>query len=1119
MHREISHGDSAFSEESPLGLYLLTGLLGILLGIDLLPKLAAWLGSSALSGWPQEIYSYRFAMIAAVLGGARVLYTSLQSLLEGKLGADLALAIAAIAAILINEPLVAAEVVFIGLVGECLEAFTYARAQRAIRKIVEVFPRRCWLLKDGQEVRVLTSEVRVGDCVVVKPGAKIPVDGLVLDGRSAVDLAALTGESMPLDKGPGDDVLAGAVNQFGALTIEAKKVAEQTVAGRVIELTSRAIKDKANLERTADRLARYFLPVVLGIAAITFVGGLLLYSALWYARPDAPALSWRWLVARSVIPMLSVLVVACPCALILATPAAILAALGRLAGTGVLIKGGSALERLAEVTAFAFDKTGTITEGKLELGDVYPVEGIAPDDLLRWAASAEQRSEHPVARVILDEAYKRQLPLDAILDFQAHPGAGVTAQTATGNLLVGTRRLLEEQGVPIFDQVFTFLEQLDATGQTALLVAKDGVVVGALGARDRVRPEAAGVLEDLRELGIAPIVLLTGDRRAAAQAVALDLPFTEIHAELLPEQKADLVAKLHRTIVVDSAGRPRAVARPRLLARPAAPTVQVAMVGDGINDAPALARAHVGLALGGTGADIAAEAGDIVLMGAPLRPLPLLVKLSRQTVRIIHQNIIWFAFVVNAIGIVITAWLWPLFAPMNWLDQSPLAAVIYHQIGSLAVLLNSMRLLWFERTETSPLWRGAKARLREADLWLEKQFDLHDWSHWAYERRRGLTVGAALVFLGLYLMSGLTIVAPDEVAVARRFGRPVADLGPGPHWLMPWPIDDVVRVSQRLRTVAVGFREMPDKAQAALTWTSAHRRENRLAEEALMITGDGNLVDILATVRYKVVEPRVYLFEVSDPDEIIRAATESVLRSLVAGRPFHELLTVGRAQFQNDVLQRLQAKCSAYGSHGLGIAFDGISLVDLHPPQDVVEDYYKVAQAMEERDRRVNEAEERATAKLKAADAEATRIVAQARAAQNEKVLRARGEATRFVQRSQARRELTYHQELLLAMDGIEAVLNGAPLEQVQKDVQERRVRLLALQAALTDFRHYWDSLAQALTGRELILIDADKLLGRRQLMLFDPDQLRVPAPMFLPQDRNPPPRGPFLPPGQDREP
>src|SRR6516225_9394193 len=274
MHREISHTEQAFYRERNLSLYLMTGLIGILIGADLWPSLAGWLSAKGLElpSWQREFYgNYRFALLAAVLGGARILYGSVESLLEGRLGADLALAIATIAAILIGEPLVAAEVVFIGMLGECLESFTFERTQRAIRRLVEVFPRRCWLLRDGQEVRVLTSELQVGDRVVVKPGARVPVDGVVIDGRSAVDTSALTGESLPVDKGPNDEVLAGSLNQLGALTIEARRVAEHTIVGQVIEMTARALQDKAPLERTADRLARYFLPTVLGLAAITFL--------------------------------------------------------------------------------------------------------------------------------------------------------------------------------------------------------------------------------------------------------------------------------------------------------------------------------------------------------------------------------------------------------------------------------------------------------------------------------------------------------------------------------------------------------------------------------------------------------------------------------------------------------------------------------------------------------------------------------------------------------------------------------------------------------------------------------------------------------------------------------
>ncbi len=289
MHREISHSDRAFQNDSRLSLYWLTGLIGAIIAVDLWPILAGWLEplGIALSTWPNEISGYCIALIAAVLGGARVLYGSLDSLMQGRIRADLALALATVAAILVKEPLVAAEIVFIGMLGECLESITFERTQRAVHRLAELTPRRCWRLREGQEERILVSELQVGDHVVVKPGAKVPADGVVLSGRSAVDVGALTGESLPLDKAPGDEVLAGSLNQNGALTLEARRVAEHTVLGRVLEMTARALQDKAPLERTADRLARLFLPLVLGIAVLTFLTALGLHS--WgVARGDGP---------------------------------------------------------------------------------------------------------------------------------------------------------------------------------------------------------------------------------------------------------------------------------------------------------------------------------------------------------------------------------------------------------------------------------------------------------------------------------------------------------------------------------------------------------------------------------------------------------------------------------------------------------------------------------------------------------------------------------------------------------------------------------------------------------------------------------------------------------------
>ncbi len=1082
MHREISHTDDAFAEESNSPLYLMTGLLAALMALELLPRLGDWAGWSLFASWPREPFGYRygFAMAAAILGGARVVYIALQGLFDGKIGADIAIAIAFLAAILIQEWLVAAEVVFIGMFGECLEAFTFDRTRSAIRKLVEVFPLRCWVLRDGQETRVFTRDVVLGDRVVVKPGAKVPVDGIVIDGRSTVDTSALTGESLPIDKIVGDEVLAGSINQTGALTIEAKRVAQQTVAGRVIELTAKALKDKSNLERNADRLARLFLPAVLGVALLTFLACALYFGTTWLRPAGATRLALRQVLTLAAYPTLSVLVVACPCALILATPAAIIAALGRLAGTGVLIKSGAALERLAGVRAFAFDKTGTITEAKLEIGDIVPMEGVDPIDLLRTAASGEQQSEHPLARLIVGEAAKRGVALKAVEDFQAQPGAGVIARTDRGEILIGNRRLLAERNVTIPPAADEALGMLDAKGQTALLVARDGVVLGAIGARDTLRPGAVGLLNHLREIGIDPIVLLTGDRTAAAKAIALDLPFSEIHAELLPDQKAQFLAAMQ------SAGTP------------------VAMVGDGINDAPALAGASVGIAIGSTGTDIAAEAGDIVLMGDPLKHLPFLVRLARETVKIINQNIIWFAYVVNAVGIVGTAWLWPLFAPEGWYEQSPIAAVIYHQLGSFLVLLNSLRILWFERSEDSPAWQAWVQRLKGADDWIGRNLNIGEAIHWCEHHWQRIAMGAMAVGMLVYACSGFTIVASDEVGIVRRFGNPVgADLTPGWYLRWPWPIESTTRVSQRIRTLSIGFKEQPERASTtgALTWSSAHRKETRIGEEAMMITGDNSLADLLVSVRYSVARPRVFLFAVTNPEETIKAIAESELRAMVAGQSFPELMTSGRGKFQADVLARIRARCDALV---LGVAIESVAIVDLHPPGEVVPAYYAVANAMEDRDRKINEADEEVTKKLKDADAEVVKILAKAKASRAEKVEEARQERERFFARFRPRLELGSDAELELAFDAAADLFTGNPIDDVWDKAKKRRRDLLELQAPLVEFAIYWETIGKALSRRDLLLIDSDKIAGRRNLMLFDPELFRAPPPILLPPNRMP---------------
>ncbi|MSR58667.1 MAG: cation-translocating P-type ATPase, partial [Planctomycetaceae bacterium] len=622
-------------------LYLLTLATGLLLLADF--------GLGVIddpAGAPfRTPFGFRLALLAAVLGGARILYHTLEGLTAGRVGADLALTIACLAAILLGEHQVAALVVFIALVGESIEGYTIDRATRAIRGIFSLCPRRAHVLRDGREQDVPIAKLALAEEVVVRPGERIPVDGPVLSGTTEVDESALTGESLPVEKAAGAVVFAGTLNQFGAVTVRADKIGAETTVGQIARMVADATARKTPLERTADRLARYFLPIVLAAAAATLVG--------WRIRTGTWNAGW--------MPALTVLVVACPCPLILATPCAVMAAMAWLARNGVVIKGSIALERLAGIDTMAFDKTGTLTRGELQIGDVVPREGLDSTELLRLAAAAEKPSEHLLARVIVRQAEDKNVVVPTVTGFSALVGLGVSAELSSAavpqslrpdvadelsqplTILVGNRRLLGERGVEITPAWEARLAELEAQGQSTLLVALLGIadaadrgqILGLIGVRDTLRPEAKGVIDELRSLGIRSLALLTGDRRPAAEAALGALGTIDyIGTELLPLDKARWI-----TDQVQS-GR------------------QVAMIGDGVNDAPALAAATVGIALGRVGSDLAADAGDLVLMGDPLAPLPALVRLSRKLVQVIRQGIYLFAFGMNGVGVLLGAMGW-----------------------------------------------------------------------------------------------------------------------------------------------------------------------------------------------------------------------------------------------------------------------------------------------------------------------------------------------------------------------------------------------------------------------------------------------------------------------------
>jgi Cu+-exporting ATPase len=1004
-HDHGSHHERDHDHDHQAELWTLvatTVVVGLLLGADVVLGAVSW-GNDY-----RRPLGISLALLAAIIGGGRVVYLALAALLEGRIGADIALAIACVAAALMGEYFVAAEVVFIALVGECLEAFTFERAQRAIQKLLEYRPRTARVLRDGQEVEIAADALKVGDLVVVRPGERIAADGVVVRGRSAVDQAVLTGESLPVDKGENDPVYTGTFNQFGRLEVRAEKVGNETTLGQVIRLMAQAQSQRSPLERAADRYARLFLPAVLTAALLVFL------------VTNAPGL-WRWgrtgeRAVLDLMPTLAVLVVACPCALILATPAAVLAATARLARRGVIVKGGAALERLARVDAFAFDKTGTLTEGRPELADRVPYGPYSADDLLRLAAAAERPSEHPLARLLVATAERLGLTVPEVDDFQAQPGAGVAArvrddaeQGGMRQVLVGNLRLFRERGIAVPADVEAVLKTLDESGQTALLVAVDGAVAGVLGARDKVRREAHDVIHDLKHLGLKDLTILTGDRLAPAKAVAKKVHVKQVEAELTPADKAEWVHRRQHEGKV------------------------VAMLGDGINDAPALAMADAGIALGGVGTDIAAEAGSVILMGEPLEPLPETIRLARQTMRIIRQNILLFAFGLNGLAIVLAA----------FRVLGPVAAAITHQIGSLLVLLNAIRLLGYERWEHSGPVRAARGLLETC-----RRCRPSDLSTWAWAHRRGLLrAGLAALVLG-YLGSGITMIGPEQVGVLRRWGRYQEPLlGPGLHIRLPLLVETVTKLEPEVVRVArIGPAGPSAAIRGPIAWNATHGA--RRDEGALFFTGDENLVELAGVVeyRYTAAGAAALVFGAAAVEPTVAAMAEGVFRESVGRTLLEDLLVADRRGFEADVHRRLQARLH---TAELKVAIDRVRVVDAHPPREVVPAYRDAAAAVSDAARYRNEAEAYAAEQHWSALAEAQgqRDAAATRAEQLR--ARARGEQSAFL----------------------------------------ARVSAHAARPDLTEFRLLWDTLAAAYGDRSKLILDP-KAGGHRHVWLADPERL-----------------------------
>lgn len=611
----------------------------------------------ALSAFTTNEQAATLAFLVAILSGiammARGAYQAVRSL---TLDMNVLMIIAVIGAAAIGEWAEGATVVFLFAVGNALQAYTLERTRRSIRTLMELSPKEASVRRDGRVMRLSIEDIRIGDTMIIKPGERIAMDGVVTAGRSSVNQAAITGESMPLVKYPGDEVFAGTLNQEGMLEVRVTKLAADTTLARIIQMVEEAESRKSPAQQFVDVFARYYTPAVIAAAAlIAVLPPLLLGSEFtdWFYRA------------------LVLLVISCPCALVISTPVAIVAAIGSAARRGVLIKGGAQLELLAGIRAIALDKTGTVTTGRPSVTDVINTGSLSKAQVLAIAAAIEASSQHPLAEAITRYAAEQGVIRPEAQDFTSFTGEGAQAVVDGRTYWIGSPGLFRRLGMQPEAEVSSHFERLQRGGKTVVMLGSENGIEALIAIADQVRAESRTALAALRQEGIKEMVLLTGDNRTTARAVAHELGISRFEAELLPEQKLEALEKLKRQF-----GR-------------------VAMVGEGVNDAPALAAADVGIAMGTAGTDAALETADVALMHDDLTKLPFTIRLGRRTLRIIKENVV-FALAVKALFILLTI-----------ADLSTLWMAVFADTGAaLIVIANSMRLAGIRRPEVRKLNHG-----------------------------------------------------------------------------------------------------------------------------------------------------------------------------------------------------------------------------------------------------------------------------------------------------------------------------------------------------------------------------------------------------------------------------
>ena len=602
------------------------------------PTLIAIFATLALAGWLSATFSllrspipFYLQLSAAVIALGTIGVNAANSLGKRVLSMDLLATVAILAALLSGEYLPATIVGIMLLGGEMLEDYAQKRSARAIQKLIEGQPQTATVLRNGQEVQVKPEEVELGETVIVKPGAKIPVDGIIQKGHASIDQASVTGESVPAEKSVGISVFSGTIVQQGAIYITATAVGEKSTYGRIISMVKEAEEKKAPIERTADKYAKYFTPTILIIGLVVF--GL----------------------TQDILRVAAVFIIACPCALILSTPSAIVASIGNAAKKGILIRNGETLEKMAKTNVLVVDKTGTITRGRLEVTNIKSFSNYTCDEVLQFAAAAEKCSEHPFAKAINEKALQQGWSAPDSEYFEHYPGLGVRVGNGSTSITAGNERLLQKYLIPMNSEAHDYVTEQNMN--TVVLVAKENSLVGAISLADRPRENVRNIIADVRGHGVNHVIMLTGDNKNVAKTVAEVSEIDEAKSDMMPADKVSEIQNLK------SQG------------------LTVAMVGDGINDAPALAEADVGVAMG-LGTDVAIETADVVLVSDDLKRLPQMFKIGKKTMAVIKQNIT-FALTVDAIGIVLCS---------QGLI-SPLFAAIIHESNALIVMANSLRLL------------------------------------------------------------------------------------------------------------------------------------------------------------------------------------------------------------------------------------------------------------------------------------------------------------------------------------------------------------------------------------------------------------------------------------------